>query len=95
MNTLASGARPATPVWPALWRRVAPLAWPLGGIAVMLFVWWLGGLYLAGNPDTLMFANFAPAPPSPPCGGCSVKRRCGTPSAPAFSASAPACSGAR
>ena len=62
MNTLASGARPATPVWPALWRRGAPLAWPLGGIAVMLFVWWLGGLYLAGDPDTLMFANFAPGP---------------------------------
>ena len=59
MNTLASRARPTAPAWPALWRRAAPLAWPLGGIAVMLFVWWLGGLYLAGNPDTLMFASFA------------------------------------
>lgn len=32
------------------------------GVAVFLFLWYLGGLSIANNPDTENFADFAPAP---------------------------------
>ncbi|ASK34388.1 ABC transporter permease [Alloalcanivorax mobilis] len=47
---------------PGLLNRLQPVTYPLAGIAVMLFVWWLGGEYIASNPDTMIFASFAPGP---------------------------------
>lgn len=49
------------------WRKVgsvllSTLGYPLAGIAILVFVWWLGGLAIASNPDTASFADFAPAP---------------------------------
>jgi NitT/TauT family transport system permease protein len=35
---------------------------PLIGIAALLFVWWLGGVIIAHDPDTAAFSDFAPAP---------------------------------
>ncbi|WP_024852151.1 ABC transporter permease [Hydrogenovibrio kuenenii] len=32
------------------------------GMAILLFLWWLGGIWIASNPDTESFASFAPAP---------------------------------
>ncbi|KUJ72308.1 ABC transporter permease [Thiomicrospira sp. WB1] len=32
------------------------------GMGILLFVWWIGGLLIASNPDTQAFANFAPGP---------------------------------
>lgn len=32
------------------------------GMAILLLLWWIGGLLIASNPDTEAFANFAPAP---------------------------------
>ncbi len=32
------------------------------GIGLTLGLWWLGGLWLAANPDTAAFAGFAPGP---------------------------------
>lgn len=32
------------------------------GIAGLFVLWWLGGLIVAGNPRTVAFADFAPAP---------------------------------
>lgn len=63
MNTVASRAalgrgRPLT----TLFTRLQPVAYPLAGIAVMLLVWWLGGKWIASNPNTAIFADFAPGP---------------------------------
>lgn len=49
------------------WQKVGStllsvFGYPLAGIAVLLFVWWLGGVAIASNPDTASFADFAPAP---------------------------------
>ena len=63
MNTLTSRTAPTPGAVAGVWlRRLQPVAFPLGGIALMLLVWWLGGEYLASNPDTMMFASFAPEP---------------------------------
>jgi len=63
MNTLTSRTVPTPGAVAGVWlRRLQPVAFPLGGIALMLLVWWLGGEYLASNPDTMMFASFAPEP---------------------------------
>ena len=35
---------------------------PAIGIAALLFVWWLGGVIIARDPDTAAFSDFAPAP---------------------------------
>ena len=32
------------------------------GMSILLFLWWLGGLAIANNPDTEAFADFAPGP---------------------------------
>ena len=36
--------------------------YPLIGIAVLLVIWWLGGVIVAADPDTAAFSNFAPVP---------------------------------
>ncbi|MCU5783919.1 binding-protein dependent transport system inner membrane protein [Alcanivorax balearicus MACL04] len=43
-------------------RRLQAVTYPLAGIAIMFLCWWLGGWVLAGNPDTVIFAGFAPGP---------------------------------
>jgi NitT/TauT family transport system permease protein len=48
--------------WGAVGRFALSLGYPLGGIAALLAVWWLGGWLIASNPDTESFADFAPAP---------------------------------
>lgn len=35
---------------------------PVIGIAALLFVWWLGGVIIARDPDTAAFSDFAPGP---------------------------------
>ena len=32
------------------------------GMAILLLLWWIGGILIESNPDTEAFANFAPAP---------------------------------
>lgn len=32
------------------------------GVSILLFVWWIGGIMIANNPDTEAFAGFAPGP---------------------------------
>ncbi|QKI90170.1 ABC transporter permease [Thiomicrorhabdus xiamenensis] len=32
------------------------------GMSILLFMWWIGGLLIANNPDTEAFADFAPGP---------------------------------
>lgn len=32
------------------------------GMAILLVLWWIGGVLIESNPDTEAFANFAPAP---------------------------------
>lgn len=34
----------------------------LAGIAVLIVLWWLGGVMIAGDPRTAAFSDFAPAP---------------------------------
>jgi NitT/TauT family transport system permease protein len=48
----------------APWRMHAPLGliYPSIGIAILLFAWWLGGVVIAANPNTVAFSDFAPAP---------------------------------
>lgn len=49
--------------WAAIARfTVSRVAYPLGGLALLFAVWWLGGWLVASNPDTESFADFAPAP---------------------------------
>lgn len=38
------------------------LIFPMIGLSVMLFFWWLGGYAIANNPDTSSFSDFAPIP---------------------------------
>ncbi len=46
---------------PGLGRLRGP-AYAVIGVAVLLFLWWLGGLAVANNPDMFAFADFAPGP---------------------------------
>jgi len=32
------------------------------GVLILLFIWWIGGLLIASDPDTQAFSGFAPAP---------------------------------
>jgi len=32
------------------------------GMGILLFLWWIGGILIASNPDTEAFAGFAPGP---------------------------------
>lgn len=32
------------------------------GVFILLFIWWIGGIMIANNPDTEAFAGFAPGP---------------------------------
>lgn len=32
------------------------------GMGILLFIWWIGGILIASNPDTEAFAGFAPGP---------------------------------
>ncbi len=43
-------------------RLLGALQYPLLGISLLLGLWWLGGLWVSGNPDTAAFADFAPGP---------------------------------
>ena len=43
-------------------RLPANVIYPLIGIAVLLVIWWLGGVIVAADPDTAAFSNFAPVP---------------------------------
>ena len=38
------------------------LMYPIGGVILLLIIWWYGGYLIASNPDTEVFAGFAPAP---------------------------------
>ena len=49
------------------WRKITgsligAVVYPLAGIAVMIALWWLGGVIVAADPDTAAFADFSPAP---------------------------------
>lgn len=49
--------------WAPLTRfLMARLAYPVGGIGVLLALWWLGGWVIANTPGTESFAGFAPGP---------------------------------
>lgn len=43
-------------------RLIIALAYPAFGMLGLLACWWLGGRWIAGNPDLVAFADFAPAP---------------------------------
>ncbi|MFZ2099452.1 MAG: ABC transporter permease [Oricola sp.] len=43
-------------------RTAQSAGFALLGMALLLALWWIGGLLVAGNPNTAAFAEFAPAP---------------------------------
>lgn len=55
VNKAASAFR-QLPVW------AQNISYSTFGMAILLLLWWLGGLWIASNPDTESFASFAPAP---------------------------------
>lgn len=49
--------------WREHWRgKLIACAFAVFGMAVLLFIWWIGGVLVAANPDTAAFADFAPGP---------------------------------
>ncbi|WP_371414906.1 ABC transporter permease [Hydrogenovibrio sp. JE_KL2] len=52
----ATSAFRQLPVW------VQNVSFSTFGMAILLLLWWLGGIWIASNPDTESFASFAPAP---------------------------------
>lgn len=52
---------PAARALPSLGRYRGPINGVIG-MSLLLFVWWLGGKAVAGDPDMYAFSNFAPAP---------------------------------
>lgn len=47
---------------PRFRRVVAAIAYPIIGMLGLLTLWWLGGRWIASNPDLIAFSDFAPAP---------------------------------
>lgn len=46
-----------------IWRRrLVEVTVMLGGLVVLLALWWLGGRMIAADPRTMAFADFAPGP---------------------------------
>ena len=41
---------------------VRGIAYPAAGMGLLIACWWLGGRWLANNPDLAAFSDFAPAP---------------------------------
>lgn len=51
------------PSWSAIGTKyVAPIAYPIVGMVGLLIMWWMGGRWIANNPDLVAFSDFAPAP---------------------------------
>lgn len=43
-------------------RAAQSVGYALFGMVVLLVLWWIGGLLVASNPNTMTFADFAPEP---------------------------------
>lgn len=43
-------------------RAVQSVGYALFGMVLLLVLWWIGGLLVASNPNTTIFADFAPEP---------------------------------
>ena len=53
---------PAINIKPILLSLVESVGYPLIGMSLLLALWWMGGIYISGNPDLIAFSAFAPAP---------------------------------
>jgi NitT/TauT family transport system permease protein len=63
VSSMAPAAAGGGVDWGSVTRTLlARVGYPVGGIVMLLGLWWLGGWAIANNPDTASFADFAPAP---------------------------------
>lgn len=56
------GNSPKLEIMPIVLSLVKSVGYPLIGMTLLLALWWMGGIYIANNPDLIAFSGFAPAP---------------------------------
>jgi NitT/TauT family transport system permease protein len=55
-----------------LGRLLQRIGYPIAGVAALLALWWLGGVYIAAQPDLFAFTRFAPSAALPAAWGLLV-----------------------